>query len=59
MAQNAGLKNKIDVLEEKLNNGIRVYASKDKQGYAVVNYFGIGLRNATLLLDKGESDETI
>ena len=41
-------------LKAKIADGIRVYASKDKQGYAVVNYFGIGPRNATLLLDKGE-----
>ena len=54
IAQNAELKNKIDALEEKLNNGIRVYALTDKQGYAFINHFGKGPRNATLLIDRGE-----
>lgn len=41
-------------LKAKIADGIRVYASKDRQGYAVINHFGKGPRNATLLLDKGE-----
>ena len=41
-------------LKAKIADGIRVYASKDRQGYAVINHFGKGPRNATLLLDEGE-----
>ena len=54
MAQNAGLKNKIDVLEAKINNGIRVYVEY-YEDEMFINETAVGkeMRNATLLLDEG------
>ena len=61
MAQNAGLKNKIDMLEAKLSKGISVYAEKVPEGsngiwsgYEAHTMFPVEQSNAILLLDEEE-----
>ena len=53
MAQNAKLKAKIDMLEDKLNNGIKVYAHQEFDDAWWCNT-NVPVFNATLLLDKEE-----
>lgn len=53
MAQNAKLKAKIAMLEDKLNNGIKVYAHQEFDDAWWCNT-NVPVFNATLLLDKGK-----
>jgi hypothetical protein len=53
ITENAGLKNRIDALQSRINNGMRVYANKheDNDGYLFIDPYPDIPTNAILILD--------